>query len=328
NDKNDDVVDPASAKMLILNEGGYTRGNSSLSTISYDNITTNKVFETVNKKPLGDVGQSICYSSGKYYIAMNNSKKVQVISANDYKLVQTITIEAGKTIPMYMAEISNDKIVLCDAAANVLWLIDTKTDKLVKSITIPGKGSKMIVTGGKLFVSTGNNILVFDCNNIEAAPKTIAVSVASSAELVLDKNGNIWALTSDKKLTSINAATNVVAAPIEIPKEISLNVWSARLAINQDKDKLYFNGESAERKPIIYEFAITAQAPKALFTIQNVKTLYNMAISPDNQIVVCDALDYVQDGYVYTYKLDGTKDKEFHVGIIPQYILFTKYNKN
>ncbi|MEG1934917.1 MAG: hypothetical protein RR141_02905, partial [Rikenellaceae bacterium] len=130
NDKNDDVVDPASAKMLILNEGGYTRGNSSLSTISYDNITTNKVFETVNKKPLGDVGQSICYSSGKYYIAMNNSKKVQVISANDYKLVQTITIEAGKTIPMYMAEISNDKIVLCDAAANVLWLIDTKTDKL------------------------------------------------------------------------------------------------------------------------------------------------------------------------------------------------------
>lgn len=325
-DNNDPIIDPTSAKIIVLNEGGYTYGNSSLSTISFNDVLANNVFETVNNKPLGDVGQSICYSGGKYYIAMNNSRKVQVISAEDYKLIETISIDDAGTIPMYMAEVSSDRIVLSDSGESVLHLIDSKTNKIIKKIALPGYGSKMIVTNNKLFVNIGNSIVVFDINNLDAAARTIDVETLKSARFSLDKNGDIWAL-SNKSLIKINP-TSETTTSVTLPTDISIDAWGARLSIDKLGSKLYFNGQSSDYKPIIYQMDITETTPKLLFKAENVKMLYNMEVTPDNKIAICDALDFVQNGYLYTYNLDGTKDKEYNVGIIPQFILFTEYNKN
>lgn len=325
NDDNEPIIDPSSAKMLILNEGGYTKVNSSLSAISYDNQTTNDVFKTVNKKPLGDVGQSILYSGGKYYIAMNNSKKVQVISAADYSLIATITIEGNNPIPQYMAELSPELIALSDLNEKGLHIINSKTNTVLKKVALPAAGSKMIVYGRKLFVNIGSGVVVLDIDNLNSS-RTINVESLVSAQFALDKNNNIWAIGS-KTLFKINPNSETVTS-IELAKEISLDSWGARLSIDEKRENLYFNAKTEDYKPQIYQMNIEQPVPKLLFTINNVKALYNMEISPENEIVVCDALDYAQSGYVFTYKLDGTINKEYKVGIIPQFILFTKYNKN
>ena len=74
---NDDVKQvplPAyNSGILILNQGGFNNGNSSISYLSYDYTTLqNDVFSTVNSGLiLGDTGQDIGLNGQYAYIVLN-----------------------------------------------------------------------------------------------------------------------------------------------------------------------------------------------------------------------------------------------------------------
>ncbi|MEG1585945.1 MAG: hypothetical protein RR346_03645, partial [Bacteroidales bacterium] len=67
------------AKMVVVNEGQFTKGTAALSAITMDGQTDFDIFRQVNNRPLGDVAQSLSYIKGLYYVALNNSKKIEVV---------------------------------------------------------------------------------------------------------------------------------------------------------------------------------------------------------------------------------------------------------
>ena len=72
--------DPNATRLLITSEGNYGSGNSSLALIRNNNITSPDAFKSVNNRTMGDVAQSLTEIGDNYYVALNNSRKIEVIN--------------------------------------------------------------------------------------------------------------------------------------------------------------------------------------------------------------------------------------------------------
>src|SRR5690242_14997007 len=85
-------VQPGAEGYFVVNEGGF--GNSNTSISFYDrsaNTMTNDVFAKKNGRPLGDQTQSLTVLDGKAYIVVQHSGKIEVINADDFSSVNTIS---------------------------------------------------------------------------------------------------------------------------------------------------------------------------------------------------------------------------------------------
>src|SRR5215207_7008422 len=79
---------PGQAGFYIVNEGLF--GHSTTSISYYDrasNTVTNDVFAITNGRILGDQSQSMTVIGDKGYIVVQNSKKIEVINANDFSSI-------------------------------------------------------------------------------------------------------------------------------------------------------------------------------------------------------------------------------------------------
>ena len=75
---------------IVVNEGGINSNAGCISLIYKDSTVVVDVFQDVNHRPLGDVAQSIAMINGKYFVALDNSKKVEVIDPITFKSLGTI----------------------------------------------------------------------------------------------------------------------------------------------------------------------------------------------------------------------------------------------
>ena len=60
---------------LVLNEGLFTSNTGAISMLYKDGTVIPDLFRDVNHRPIGDVAQSLTEINGKYFVALNNSKK-------------------------------------------------------------------------------------------------------------------------------------------------------------------------------------------------------------------------------------------------------------
>ena len=79
-----------SIEALVLNEGLINTNAGAISVIYKDGGVVVDAFQDVNHRPMGDVAQSITLINGKYFVAMNNSKKIEIIDPVTFKSVGTI----------------------------------------------------------------------------------------------------------------------------------------------------------------------------------------------------------------------------------------------
>ena len=108
----------SSAGVYVVNEGNFQRSNSSLTVYLPDsNKAYQDVFAAANGRNLGDTGSDIVVHSGKAYIVVNGSQKIEVISLDGFKSVGTLTIP-GKRGPYRLT-------ILNDAKAFVTNISDT-----------------------------------------------------------------------------------------------------------------------------------------------------------------------------------------------------------
>ena len=324
-----DTPQPASKyRMAIFNEGNFQAGNASISLITPENEVANNVFEQVNNRPLGDVAQSAIIINNKLYVTLNNSAKVEVMDAVSFLSIATI-LDGDKTArPIYMQPLNKDQAIVSDYG-NSFMLVNTTTNAIVKKVDVKTATKQMVGSEGKVFIVANNNLLVVDANNPEN-PRTIAITSTDeswfNARLVKDKQGNVWMLTS-YAITCVDAKTETIVKELKFEGNgIVSSSWpQSQLDINKAGDQLFLmateNGKSAIFKIGINDTALPA---KALFELPGtVQTPYNMAISPEGTVVVCDALDYKQSGIVYEYDQSGTELNKWIAGINPQFILFS-----
>lgn len=321
-------------KALIANEGQFGYGTASLTALMKDGTVKNDVFRTANGRPLGDVAQSITHIDKYYYVTLNNSRKIEVMSDNDFTSIETI-LTPDASIPTYMCHLGGDSMAVSEKGmSGRLMIVDLNFKKerkpIRRLIEKVGSANQMLLANNKLFIA-GSTLRVFTLGKMTTEEmRTIKdtsgkeISVTGDSKIVQDKNLNIWVLTS-KRLICIDPKTEQCIK--ELPfSGVTIGAWDGRLDISPNKETLYFTGKADGKKGILSANINDSAAPTSLtVSLNEVRVIYNMAISNEGTIFVCDVqYGSLARGLVHEFTTTGEKLNTFEAGIFPQYIDFTK----
>ena len=329
----DPVLPPGSAGYFVVNEGGF--GNSNTSISFYDRTTgemTNDVFTANNDRPLGDQAQSLTVFEGKAYIAVQNSAKLEVIGADDFKSIKTITEGIGS--PRYFIGITSTKGYLSDwedGFGGSIKVIDLDQLVVVDTIATGIGPNKMLLKDGKVYVANSggysydNSISVIDTST-DAVTSTIPVGDNPNS-LQFDKDGNLWvasggsfAYNVDGTIDEPNSTESTISKIVNGEETSRLTIDGIKypgitnLSINTAGDNLFYIFGGAV-------YSMTQDGTATAFI--NDQYFYGLAVDPSNDdLIACEAPDYSSPGKVYVYR-DGAKIfKTYVVGIAPNGVGF------
>jgi YVTN family beta-propeller protein len=330
-------VPTGSAGYFVVNEGGFGNGNTSISF--YDrssNTMNNDVFAKKNGRALGDQAQSITVYQGKAYVVVQHSAKIEVINADDYSSIKTIS--DGIESPRYLLPVNSAKAYLSDWGADGVTgsvkVIDLSTMAVTKSI-VTGKGpNEMLLKDGKVYVANSggfdndNTISVIDTSS-DAVTSTITVGDSPNS-LRFDNDGNLWVVSAGKfvynedfSVDTVNSTKSTISKVVNGTEATRLSInkiaypGAAHLNTNKGGDNLLFifNGGVYS---ISKEAITTPPAPMI-----GDKYFYGLAVDPiTDEIIGCEAPDFSSPGTIYVYNPSGSELRHFEVGIAPNGIGF------
>ncbi|MDD2564518.1 MAG: hypothetical protein PHU27_09925 [Salinivirgaceae bacterium] len=306
--------------ILILNEGLFNSGTADI-THYLNNITQQNVFSQTNNRPLGDIGQSMTYYDGKYYIVVNNSNKIEVV---DMDFVSIAAFE-NLTLPRYIQFANGKGYVSSWANDGQVYVIEPATGAVLKTISTDPGSEKMLLHDNMLYVAnsggfgSSNTISIINTNT-DSVEVTLEVG-SNPIDLVIDTQRNLWVLLAgqyDASWTEVEGAGLVKIAPQtnQILETIAFesSTGTANSLCTNGQDLFYnYNGG-------IHKMSIDATiAPSAPAISGQFYKLYLNA----SKLYACDAGDYSTPGKVLIYnQTEQLATDTIHAGIIPSYILF------
>lgn len=182
--------------LFILNEGNFQAGNATLDYYNFETQTLAfNAFETVNKRKLGDVLQSM-YRVGSFgYLIVNNSQKIEVVNVNTLASVGTIS---GFKSPRYMVAKGNVAYV-SEYYNGGVKVVDLTAATITETIPIRGNCDGLLLFQNKLYVTNASNTYLYVINTFSnTLMDSIDVGYGSNS-LQLDADNQLWVLSSGKK---------------------------------------------------------------------------------------------------------------------------------
>lgn len=325
----DDVSIPLGAYdngVLILNQGNFGGGNSSISFWSNDFSTFEfNAFSSVNPSvTLGDTAQDLGFYGDKAYIVVNLSNTIQVV--NRYTLEHLTTISTGLSNPRYIAFANGNAYVTnwgdaSNAEDDYVAVINLTSNSVTSFIPVTEGPERILEHDDKLFIAHmggygfGNSISVIQANNnsvssIEVGDVPNSMALVNNDLYVLCGGKPSWAEPETSgSLVKINLSTNTVTAALPF----LLGNHPSNLIFHDNK--FYYTVDSNVFSKTIEANTIPT-TPIFSTTAQGVYGVYSFAIA-NNKIFVGDATDYNSNGKVYIYSLTGTLENQETVGVIP-----------
>ncbi len=308
-----------SGGFFVSNEGNFGWGYGSISYVNTETgVVENELFRQKNKKILGNVVQSMTRFDDKIFIVVNNSQKIEVVNADDFSSVGRID---GLTSPRYFLPISTEKAYVSDLYSGKIWIVNPVTFKIEGEIESGGWTERLIQVENKVFVchTGGNELIVIEIEK-DQIQKRMALQ-APPYHILRDKNNVLWVLCgsgTDKRnrLYKIDPVEQKIIKEFQLPATFE---GAHGLDISPEGDKLYVLGTH------VFTMAVDAKEfPEASFINAHKNNLfYSLGVDPaQGDIFVGDALDYLQNGWVFQYTSAGVKVDSFRVGVIPGHILF------
>jgi hypothetical protein len=301
----------AAKKVYVVNEGGFTNDNASISL--FDPISS-QVIEDIyfnqNASAVGDVAQSLSFVNGNYYIVVNNSDKILVCD-NQFKKVGQIK---GLGSPRYLLPITNQKAYVSDYQSNAISVVNLNLNLKTSSIPCPGWTERMVLVYNKAFVTNIRRSYVYVVNALtDLIVDSVLVGI-NAASIVMDRQDRIWVLSAGDKEKSIPARLsriNPIANQIEASFSFNNGDAPRNLCLNKTKDTLYFLNND------VYRMAISEiNLPSSSFINKGNKNFYGLGINPnDYNIYAADALDYSQKSNIYVFDSYGNQKLVFKAGI-------------
>jgi len=305
------AVAPATG-VYITNEGNYTWGNASVSYYNFsDQQVTIDAFKASNNRSLGDVCQSMSVINGKAYIVVNNSYKIEIVTPDSLKSLGVIS---GLTSPRYILPVSENKAYVTDYKRNAISVIDLLSNTLVKEIPCKGWTEELVLAANKVFVTNVRKQYLYVVDPLNDHIEDSIKIGLNAYSVKTDKNNNVWVLAG--KNGSVAATLhriNPVNNAIEQTFTFRTSDNPSTLKINGTGDTLYYLNKGVCRLSID-----DPTLPESTLIPQGSRLFYGLGIDPASGIIyVSDAIDYVQQGWVYRYLSDGTELNSFKVGITP-----------
>jgi sugar lactone lactonase YvrE len=228
-------------------------------------------------------------SPQKAYISDLYAKAISIYNPETGNISSTIDVNNGNEdfyqhSTEQMITLENELFVNCWSYDNKILVINTDTDKLVDSITVPIQPNSM----------------------------------------VLDKNNKLWVLTDGGFEGSAYGYEKPCLLRINpmnrlIEKKIMFQIEDhpSSLCLNATKDTMYYINRHVFRCPI--DNGIPDDNAFIESTFDGVYGgFYSLSVDPESsEIYVADALDYQQHGIIYRYSPDGKEKDHFKVGVIP-----------
>ena len=150
--------------IYLINEGNFQWGNASLA--SYDpekKEFTDKLYESVNGFPIGDVFQSMVRHNGAFYLVLNNSGKILQLDTSNLELKRTFS---GFTSPRYMLPLQGDKALVTDLYSKSVSVLDLVSGSITKTVRIDGWTEQILQIEDEIWIGNrGNNkVYLLDAN--------------------------------------------------------------------------------------------------------------------------------------------------------------------
>ncbi|HTF19066.1 MAG TPA: DUF5074 domain-containing protein [Chryseolinea sp.] len=311
--------------VFVVNEGNFNSANGTVTHFSNANVTTQDLFGAVNNgRALGDVVQSMTIYDNVGYIVVNNSKKIEVVTASTFESLYTID---GLELPRYFT-VDNGVGYVTEwvnfTDPGRVSVIDLNTHAVIDQITVEGGAENMLVDGDLLYVSNSftETVSVIDLDAGEVI-KTITVT-ASPSDLLKDANGKIWVVCggqyagNDGALVQIDPSKSNQPAEESVIRTIELGMnlgIPAKAAISPDRlDIFYITGNK------VYKFNVSGTTAPAntLISEANATNFYGIGIDrKTNVLYVADAAGFSSSGTVFRYELSGAAIDHFTAGIGP-----------
>lgn len=298
--------------VLVLNEGNFQWGNASLSV--YDPLAmtiTNKVFQKVNGRPLGDVAQSISAFGPYYYIVVNNSATILVIDTSDYMLVDEWT---GFVSPRYLFHVDDRTAIVSDLYAKGVFVVN-KTDGTVKSkIAINGWTDRMVRYRDDLFITNRDGKAIYRIDLQSFSVKDSIIVSDQPNQMVVDADDRLWVLCSGKTGAGKGALWILNAESGEKIRrfDMSVSAFVNHLAIDRKLEYIFFI-----EKDLYKMHYMDTILPAVPFIQLDMKTPYHLTVSPVNDdIYISDAGDFLSNSTLNRYAPAGDKIDWVETGII------------
>lgn len=341
-------------RMIVVNEGLFTTNTAALSVIYEDGKTYFDVFRWVNERPLGDVAQSVTEINGYYFVAVNNSRRIEVLDMETFKSVGSIRYrESGS--PRFITPLTDSTAMVSDLLGQLVVIRTKPPYKELEYIKLPLKSTsieKMTTVGGKVFGAyLGKGIAVMDCDDyslrrMRLIDDVVVGEITKTCIMPVDAKGRLWVLTTPRlaehqkgvTLNCIDPATEKVIHRVEIPYslhdikkgDIVRMPNYNRMDIDPTKTLIYFNllvatkdGTAKDAVQTVYTLNTETYEVKKYLELPGVSMMYGMGVSPDGEVCICDCLDYTaQRGYVRVYSPKTAEVKSYKVGVYPRMVIF------
>ena len=308
---NEGNFDWGKATLTFIHQNGIDEGR-----------VENNIFERVNNEPLGNVGQSMTIHNGKGYIVVNNSQKIEVVNPTTLEKIATIT---NLHSPRYFIGINDSKAYVSTIYRDLIYVVDLQTNRIAREIRTSDWTEKMAKLGNYIWVTShdAGKVWVIDTRNDEIV-HTITTPAGDKWVVADEAQNRIWILAAGSdtenaklitsSLSEIRRTESRIFDEEEKPKFLS--VYNNNLYWISDNNLYQLSSfQTDSRLP---------QTPfiEGLGTVNTL--IYNAVISPKNgRLLFADALDYQQEGYIFEYDLQTKREVErYKVGIIPNDICF------
>ncbi len=302
-----------SHKVYITNEGNFMYNNASVTFYNPESKDLiSNIFQVQNPGyTLGDVCQSIYKIGNTFYLVINNSGKVVIVNAEDFKVKQTMY---GFLSPRYILPVSFSKGYVSDLYANKIAVVNLSTHSITSYIPCAGWTERMVQFYNKVFVTNLYKNYVYSIDVLsDQITDSIYVGKYASG-IVLDKNEKLWVLTQGDHASNQVAhlyRINPVSHQIEKQINFTANDSPHHLIIDSKRENLFFINKD------IYKMSINDNTlPSQYFISSNGRNFYSMAWSYfDDHLYVSDAMDYIQNSTIYRYDANAQLIHSFKAGI-------------
>ncbi len=310
----------SSKGVFVVNEGNFQGGNASVTYYDPEDQSVElEVFQNTNSRPLGDVAQSMIRTASGYAIPVNNSGKVEIVTGTDLNSAGTVS---GMNSPRYFLELAANKAYVTDLYADALHIVDLQNYQVTGSIAVNGWTEQLTETEGKVYVANMDQALLLI---IDPSQDKVIDSIAVAEQpnsVIVDEENDLWVLCDGGFQTEKAALFHIDTEKDSILDEFrfqDIQDSPSELVVGPAGETLYFLNNG-----LFQMNTSSSQLPSQPLVKESGKVFYGLGISPDEELYVSDAVDYVKRGKVYRFDVSGAPLDTFSVGVIPGGFCFEK----